>query len=52
MADIHIDPNETRLVAVFLAEHWSAFLDHMAAHDIDELRCEDLIRALEGETHG
>lgn len=52
MADPKLDPFAARITAVFLSAHWSLFLDFLAEHGIDELRGEDIVRALEGESHG
>lgn len=47
-----LTPFEARITAVFLSAYWSLFLDFMAEHGIDELRCEDVVRSLENQSHG
>lgn len=42
-----MDDFEHGLVADFINNHWHLFLGFMAGHGYDELRCEDLVRALE-----
>lgn len=52
MSAPQLTPFEARITAVFLSANWSTFLDFMAEHGIDATRCEDVVRALEGETRG
>lgn len=44
-----MDEFDYGLVADFLGQNWAAFLDFADQSDVDELACEDLLRALETE---
>lgn len=42
-----MDDIDYAALADFISQHWEQFLDFMDERDVDELCCEDLVRALE-----